>query len=41
MIYAFLKFYFSRSLKNWRLLRRECMDTLPRAEKSADIENGK
>ena len=41
MIRAFVRFYFSRTLANWRALRRACMDTLPKAEKAADVENGK
>ena len=41
MIRAFVRYFFSRTLKNWRLLRRECMDTLPKSEKAADAENGK
>ena len=39
MIRAFLRFYFSRTVKNWRSLRRACMDALPKAEKAADVEN--
>ena len=41
MIRAFLRFYFSRTVRNWRSLRRACMDALPKAEKAADVENGK
>ena len=38
MIRAFLRFYFSRTLKHWRLLRRECMAVLPKQERAGDIE---
>lgn len=41
MLSAFLRFYFRRTVANWRALRRECMARLPRAEKEADVENGK
>ena len=41
MISAFLRYYFSRTVKNWRSLRRACMDALPKAEKAGDVENGK
>ena len=41
MIRAFLIFYFSRTVKNWRTMRRACMDALPKAEKAGDVENGK
>ena len=38
---AFLRFYFRRTVANWRALRRECMDRLPKSEKAADVENDK
>ncbi len=41
MIAAFLRYYFSRTIQNWRALRRSCMDALPKAEKASDVENGK
>ena len=41
MIASFLRFYFNRTLRNWRALRRECMDALPKQEKATDVENGK
>ena len=41
MIRAFLTFYFYRTVRNWRSLRRACMDALPKSEKDADCENGK
>jgi len=41
MIAAFIRYYFSRTVKNWRLLRRACMDALPPVEKASDVENGK
>lgn len=34
MIRAFLKFYFSPSLKSWRALRRTCIKRLPKKEKA-------
>ena len=40
MIRAFAKFYFSRTLRNWRELRRACMAVLPKTEKAKDVENG-
>ena len=40
MIRAFLRFYFSRTLKNWRELRRVCRDALPKADRKAVQENG-
>ena len=39
MIRTFLKFYFSRTLANWRALRRECMAALPKQAKR-DAEGG-
>ena len=41
MIASFLRFYFSRTVRNWRSLRRACMDALPKSEKAGDVENGK
>ena len=41
MIRAFVTFFFSRTVRNWRSLRRSCMDALPKSEKAADVENGK
>ena len=41
MIASFLRFSFSRTVRNWRSLRRACMDALPKSEKDADCENGK
>jgi len=38
MIWAFWRYYFSRSLKHWRSLRRECMAALPKQEKAGDVE---
>lgn len=38
MIISFWKFYFRRTVANWRSLRRECMAALPPAEKRADVE---
>ena len=35
MIRAFLRFYFSPTLKHWRTLRRECMKRLPPVQKAA------
>jgi len=29
MIRAFVRYYFSRTVANWRALRRECMAALP------------
>ena len=40
MIRAFIRFYFSRTLKNWRDLRRICRDALPKAERHTAVENG-
>ena len=39
MISAFFRFYFSRTLSNWRALRRECMAALPKQAKR-DAEGG-
>lgn len=36
MIRAFLTFYLSRTVENWRALRRECMVFLPK--KAREIE---
>ena len=33
MIRAMIRYYFSRTLKNWRALRRECMAALPKQAK--------
>ena len=33
MIYAFWRYFFSRTLANWRALRRECMTALPKQAK--------
>ena len=41
MISAFIRYFFSRTVRNWRSLRRACMDALPKAEKASDVENGK
>ena len=41
MIRAFVRFYFRRTVANWRALRREAMALLPKQEKAADVENGK
>ena len=30
MIRAFVRFYFSRTLRNWRALRKVCMARLPK-----------
>ena len=38
MIRAFLRFFVSRNVKNWRALRRECMAVLPKQERAGDIE---
>ena len=38
MIASFIKFYFSRTVKNWRNLRRACMASLPKVEKENDVE---
>lgn len=38
MILAFIKFYFSRTVKNWRNLRRTCMAASRKAEKETDVE---
>ena len=38
MISAFVRFYLSRTLKNWRALRRECRNALPKNERAADVE---
>ena len=40
MIRAFVKFWFSRTLANWRALRRECRNALPKAERKTLQENG-
>ena len=40
MISAFVRFYFSRTLKNWRELRRVCRDAPPKDEKRTATENG-
>ena len=40
MIRAFVKFWFSRTLTNWRALRRECRNALPKDERKALQENG-
>lgn len=34
MIRAFLTFFFSRTLVNWRALRRECMSKLPKQDRA-------
>ena len=36
MIRAFLKFYFSRTLLNWRLLRRACIKVLPKIDRKLE-----
>ncbi len=33
MIRAFVKFYFRRTIENWRSLRRACRDTLPKEDR--------
>ena len=33
MIRAFILFYFTRTLANWRALRRACMAALPKVDK--------
>jgi hypothetical protein len=33
MIKAFIRFFFSRNLKNWRELRRQCRDELPKKDR--------
>jgi hypothetical protein len=38
VIRAFIRYYFSRTVANWRALRRECMERLPKQEKAQDIE---
>lgn len=40
MISAFLRFYFRRSIENWRSLRRECRNALPKAERKVAEVNG-
>ena len=35
MIRAFIAFYFSRTIKNWRELRRVCRSTLPKQDREA------
>lgn len=40
MIRAFVRFWFKRNTENWRALRRECRNALPRAERKAVEENG-
>lgn len=35
MIRAFVRFYFRRTVSNWRALRRECRNALPKAERKA------
>ena len=40
MISACFRLYFSRTLKNWRDLRRVCRDALPKAERHTAQENG-
>jgi hypothetical protein len=35
VIRAFLKFYFSRNLGNWRALRRVCRSALPKQDQAA------
>ena len=37
---AFARFYFRRTLKNWRELRRACREALPKDEKRTATENG-
>ena len=37
MIVAFWRFYFRRTVANWRALRREAMALIPKAERK---ENG-
>jgi len=32
MIFAFIRYYFTPTLKNWRALRRLCMAKLPKAK---------
>jgi hypothetical protein len=38
MIVAFIRYFFRRTVTNWRALRRECMERLPKQEKAQDIE---
>ena len=38
MIRAFVRFYFRRTVANWRALRREAMALLPKSEKASDVE---
>lgn len=38
MIRAFVRYWFTRNVQNWRALRRACMDALPKAERAQDIE---
>ena len=33
MIRAFAKFFFARTLENWRALRRECRAKLPKKDR--------
>ncbi len=40
MISAFLKFYFNRSVANWRALRRECRNALPKDARKSLQESG-
>ena len=40
MIRAFARFYFRRTLKNWRELRRVCREALPKDDKRTVQENG-
>lgn len=40
MIQAFLRFYFRRTLRNWRDLRRVCRDALPKPDRKAAQESG-
>ena len=35
MLKAFIRFYFSRTVGNWRALRRECMSVLPDSKPKA------
>ena len=40
MIRAFARFYFSRTLKNWRELRRVCREALPKEARRTVQESG-
>jgi hypothetical protein len=40
MIYAFVRFYLRRTVANWRALRRECRNALPKDDRKALQENG-